>query len=148
MKLCFTLVFGKLPMWLLFQLLRSKAPTCKQGPIGSAAIAACKIICLYYLFGPCWQASSLLVLGCAIFTRQKPSTLLSRQGVTNHWEAARNGFLNHLSHFQCYVNTTHLLQPPKKGVFKLSLCAGPEKKRSTYSVKSGSSVSWQPKARW
>ena len=46
--------------------------------------------------------------------KMKPNTLLSGQGVTNHWEAARNGFLNHLSHFQCCVNTAHLLHPKEK----------------------------------
>lgn len=95
----------------------SKASTSIQGPSGSAAIAVCKIICLYYVFGPCWQAFSLLVFvllvccvcWCAIFIQQKPSTLPTRQEVINHWEAARKGFLNHLSHCQCCVNTAHLL---------------------------------------
>lgn len=66
--------------------------------------------------------------------KMKPSTLLSRQGVTNHWEAARNEFLNHLSHFQFCVNIPNVCFIPKKshmGVFKLSPCAGPEKKRGT-----------------
>lgn len=151
MKLCSTLVLERLPMWLLlFHLLGSKASPCNEVLSDSAAITACRIICLYYLFGPYCQASLLLVFGCAVFIRQEPSTLLGWQEVTKHWEAARNGFLNHLSHFQCCVNTAHLLHPKKSQmrVFKLSLCAGPDKKRSTYRVKSGSADSWQLKTSW
>lgn len=46
-----------------------KASICNQGSSVSAAITVCKIICLYYIFSPRWQASSLLVFEWAVLIR-------------------------------------------------------------------------------